>query len=83
VAKIACAVDEVRSLTSDEIKTILDGDKKDEFLLLDVGQPEECEAGHIPGATLIPLGELEVREGEYYRLLPLRAQEHGSSYSPM
>lgn len=36
MAKIACAVDEIRSLTSDEIKTILDRDKKGEFLLVDV-----------------------------------------------
>jgi len=64
VAKIACAVDEIRSLTSDEIRTILDSDKKGEFLLLDVRQPEEYEAGHIPGALLIPLSELEVRQGE-------------------
>jgi len=67
MAKIACAVDEIRSLTSDEIKTILDGDKKGESLLLDVRQPEEYEAGHIPGATLIPLGELEARQGELDR----------------
>ncbi len=67
MAKIACAVDEIRSLTSDEIKTILDRDKKGEFLLLDVRQPEEYEAGHIPGATLIPLGELEARQGELDR----------------
>ena len=67
MAKIACAVDGIRSLTSDEIKTILDGDKKGEFLLLDVRQPEEYEAGHIPGAMLIPLGELEARQGELDR----------------
>jgi len=67
MAKIACAVDEIRSLTSDEIKTILDGDKKGEFLLLDVRQPEEYEAGHIPGAMLIPLGELEARQDELDR----------------
>ena len=67
MVKIACAVDEIRSLTSDEIKTILDRDKKGEFLLLDVRQPEEYEAGHIPGAMLIPLGELEARQGELDR----------------
>ena len=67
MAKITCAVDEIRSLTSDKIKAVLDGDKKDEFLLLDVRQPEEYEAGHIPGATLIPLGELEARQGELDR----------------
>lgn len=46
--KIACAVDEIRSLTPDEIKVILDKDEKGEFVLLDVMQPEEYEAGHIP-----------------------------------
>lgn len=65
--KIACAVDEIRSLAPDQIKAVLDEDKKGEYLLLDVRQPEEYEAGHIPGATLIPLGELEARQGELDR----------------
>jgi rhodanese-related sulfurtransferase len=30
-------------------------------LLLDVRQPEEYREGHIPGATLIPLGDLASR----------------------
>ena len=64
MAKIACAVDEIKSLPYGEIKTILDRDNKGEFLVLDVRQPEEYEAGHIPGAMLIPLGELEARQGE-------------------
>jgi len=67
MVKIACAVDEIRSLTPDEIKSILDKDKTGEFFLLDVRQPEEYEAGHIPGAALIPLGELEARQGELDR----------------
>jgi len=67
MTKIACAVDEIGSLTSDEIRTILDSDKKGEFLLVDVRQPEEYETGHIPGAMLIPLGELEARQGELDR----------------
>jgi 3-mercaptopyruvate sulfurtransferase SseA len=57
--KIACATDEVRSLSPGEVKDILDHDPTGEYILLDVRQPEEYEAGHIPGATLIPLGELE------------------------
>lgn len=65
--KIACAVDEIKSLTPDEIKAILDKDKKGEYLLLDVRQPEEYEDGYIPGAVLIPLGELEARYGELER----------------
>jgi rhodanese-related sulfurtransferase/rubrerythrin len=67
MTKIACAVDEVTQLTPGEIKAILDQDKKGEFLLLDVRQPEEYQADHIPGATLIPLGELEARHGELDR----------------
>jgi sulfur-carrier protein adenylyltransferase/sulfurtransferase len=65
--KIACAIDEVKSLSPGEVKTILDKDAKGEYILLDVRQPEEYEAGHIPGATLISLGELEDREGELDR----------------
>lgn len=35
--------------------------------LLDVRQPEEWSEGHIPGSTLIPLGELESRVGDVPR----------------
>ncbi len=35
--------------------------------LLDVRQPEEFRDGHIPGAKLIPLGELSRRLGELPR----------------
>ena len=38
--------------------------QKSEFQLLDVRQPREHESRHIPGAKLIPLGELEYRYGE-------------------
>jgi rhodanese-related sulfurtransferase len=33
-------------------------------LLLDVREPEEWEAGHVPGALLIPMGMLGTRLGE-------------------
>jgi len=49
IMKITCAVDEIRRLTSHEIKALLDKDEKGEYLLLDVRQPDEYEAGHIPG----------------------------------
>jgi len=35
--------------------------------LLDVRQPEEWAESHVPGSTLIPLGELEARVGEVPR----------------
>ena len=65
--KLACAADEVTSVTPDEVRSVLDRDEKGEYLLLDVRQPEEYEASHIPGAMLIPLGELEARQGELDR----------------
>jgi len=33
-------------------------------VVLDVRNPDEYEAGHIPGAKLIPLGELAARQEE-------------------
>lgn len=32
-----------------------------EAVIVDVREPDEWEAGHIPGALHIPLGELEAR----------------------
>lgn len=37
---------------------------QEEVYFLDVRTPLEWQAGHIPGATLIPLDELAVRSGE-------------------
>lgn len=38
--------------------------QKQKPFLLDVRQPEEFRSGHIPGAKLIPLGELRARMSE-------------------
>ena len=65
--KLVCAAEKITTLAPGEVKAILDKDKKGEFLLLDVRQPEEYEAGHIPGAMFIPLGELEARQEELER----------------
>jgi rhodanese-related sulfurtransferase/rubrerythrin len=65
--KSACAADEIKTLAPGEVKALLDKDKKGEFLLLDVRQPEEYEAGHIPEAMFISLGELEARQEELER----------------
>ena len=59
--KLTCSIDEIRRLGPEEVKEILDKDKSGEFQLLDVRAPYEYEAGHIPGAKWIPLGELEYR----------------------
>jgi len=39
-----------------------------DYAVIDVRQPEEYAAGHVPGATLIPLGELVDRTEELTRL---------------
>lgn len=67
MAKLTCAADEITTLAPGEVKAILDKDKKGEFILLDVRELEEYEDGHIPGAMLIPLGELEARQEDLER----------------
>lgn len=39
----------------------------DQYNLIDVRSPREYERGHLPGARLIPLGELQQRLGELDR----------------
>ena len=40
-------------------------------LVLDVREPQEFAAGHVPGALLIPLGQLAARVGELPQDTPL------------
>ena len=65
--KTLCSPDKIRVLSPDEVKDILDNDSNGNYLLLDVRQPEEYQNGHISGAKLIPLGDLEQRHGELDR----------------
>lgn len=44
-----------------------DGD----VVFLDVRQPKEYQRGHLPGAKLIPLGDLENRLGELDKQQPI------------
>jgi rhodanese-related sulfurtransferase len=62
--RISCSMDEVKRLSPEELKEIFERDEMGQFVLVDVRQPEEYRAGHIPGARLVPLGELEARHGE-------------------
>lgn len=39
--------------------------------VIDVREPHEFEAGHVPGAINIPLGELSARIGELDRSAPV------------
>ena len=60
-ALTACSNAGYRNVTSEEAKELID---KKKVVVLDVRTVEEFQAGHIPGATLIPVQELEVRMGE-------------------
>ncbi|MCF8052706.1 MAG: sulfurtransferase [Desulfobacterales bacterium] len=51
----------MKPITAEALRAILEGRDEAEYLLIDVRQPAEYEAGHIPGALLIPVLELESR----------------------
>ena len=54
----------VKSIDSNEARGYLGRLSGDDVTVLDVRQPEEYEAGHIPGAKLIPLPDLKDRLAE-------------------
>jgi rhodanese-related sulfurtransferase/rubrerythrin len=51
----------------DEVRAFLDREDQGAYSLVDVRQPGEYEEGHLPGARLIPLGELPERVAELDR----------------
>lgn len=53
---------EMQEMTVQELKQLLDSGK-DDFLLLDVRNPNEYEIAKIPGAVLVPLPEIEQGPG--------------------
>ena len=52
---------EFETLTAEELKIFVDTHREKNYLLIDVRQPSEYELGHIPGARLMPLPEVESR----------------------
>ncbi len=55
---------EIKNVNVREFKDYRAGHREGEYILVDVRQPREYTHGHIPGARLIPLDELEGRLGE-------------------
>jgi rhodanese-related sulfurtransferase len=51
----------VSSWSAEEVRTFLNEEEPEKYNLVDVRQPKEYEQGHLPGAQLIPLGELANR----------------------
>jgi rhodanese-related sulfurtransferase/rubrerythrin len=61
---------EIPTWTVDEVRNYLEQHGPEEYILLDVRQPEEYEEGHMPGSRLIPVGELHQRLDELDRTKP-------------
>jgi len=57
-------------MTVDQVKDLVKERTPGEYNLIDVRQPGEYERSHIPGARLIPLGELALRQGEIDKSKP-------------
>jgi rhodanese-related sulfurtransferase len=55
------ALAEVREVGPDEVHALLARPDRGGFEILDVREPDEFAAGHLPGARLYPRGFLEVR----------------------
>ncbi|MEJ2057240.1 MAG: rhodanese-like domain-containing protein [Desulfofustis sp.] len=56
--------DQVKSISTERTRAIIASDELDRYQLVDVRQPGEYGKGHLPGALLIPLGELSKRYSE-------------------
>jgi sulfur-carrier protein adenylyltransferase/sulfurtransferase len=54
----------VPTITATDLKRSLREKTPGEYNLIDVRQPGEYERGHIPGARLMPVGDLAQHAGE-------------------
>ena len=54
----------VKSMSAQEVKSYIESQPRDSYTIVDVRQPSEYEAGHIPDAVLIPVSRLDSRVGE-------------------
>ena len=61
---------EIPGWPPDTIREFLRNKDHASYNLVDVRQPAEFEQGHLPGASLIPLGELSSRMNEIDRTKP-------------
>ncbi|MDQ6710031.1 MAG: rhodanese-like domain-containing protein [Candidatus Dormibacteraeota bacterium] len=69
----------VPTVLVDELHDQLQGQNR--IFLLDVREPWEYAEGHVPGARLVPLSELEDRIGEVPTDRPIRSICHSGQRS--
>ena len=79
LARFRCMSDETREVTRDEAQKLVEGGAQ----LVDVRADHEWEAGHIEGATHLPLAELAERTGEIDKERPVVLYCRGGSRSTM
>ncbi len=56
--------DQIKSISSERTRDIVSSGDLEHYQIVDVRQPGEYAQGHIPGALLIPLGDLAKRYAE-------------------
>ncbi len=56
--------DKIDSISSERTREIVSSRDLDQYQLVDVRQPGEYAKGHLPGALLLPLGDLAARAAE-------------------
>jgi rhodanese-related sulfurtransferase len=54
----------VSTWSAEKVRQFLKEKNPEEFNLVDVRTPKEYKGGHLPGARLIPVGEVENRLSE-------------------
>jgi len=60
----------VVSMTAEEAREFMKGKNPDDYNLIDVRQPSEYERGHLAGAQLIPVGQLQEHLNEVDKAKP-------------
>lgn len=61
----------ISSITWEEAHQLVDKTPGRDVLFLDVRQPKEYARGHLPGAKLLPLGDLGIRMDELDKDKPI------------
>lgn len=61
----------VTSITWEQANSLVAEHSDGGVVLLDVRQPGEYEKGHMPGATLMPLKEIDTRLDELPKEVPI------------
>jgi sulfur-carrier protein adenylyltransferase/sulfurtransferase len=61
----------IATRSAQEIRSYMASHGPDTYMLIDVRQPEEYQAGHLPGAQLIPLDAVPDRSSELDRTKPV------------